>query len=182
MSFQEPHTVCLEPDAEPDAAERSTNYWRKDAVMGSHALLSALARANGDAPPPPIKTVTFATPGLPERKIETCECCGSPLANSRMLIATIQAAVSAYYRIDPAKMVSAQRSRAYAHPRQIAMYFASELTPKSLPEIGRRFGGRDHTTVLYGIRQVKRRIETDAEVAADVAILRAKLCPEVPAE
>jgi chromosomal replication initiator protein len=56
------------------------------------------------------------------------------------------------------------------------------LTPKSLPEIGRRFGGRDHTTVLYGIRQVKRRIETDAEVAADVAILRAKLCPEVPAE
>lgn len=99
-----------------------------------------------------------------------------------MLIATIQATVAAYYRLDPLSMTTARRARDFAHPRQIAMYLSSELTPKSLPEIGRRFGGRDHTTVIHAIKAVKGRIATDPEIAADVALLRAELCPVVPAE
>lgn len=55
------------------------------------------------------------------------------------------------------------------------MFLASELTPKSLPDIGRRFGGRDHTTVIYAIKAVKGRIAADPEIAADVAALREKL-------
>jgi hypothetical protein len=182
MTYFEPRPSELDCDAEPIFAEQSSAYWKKDATTGSRALLTAICKLTGETPPPKAEVVTFAAPGIPERKIETCFHCGSPVSGSRLLIATIQAAVSAYYRIEPAMMVSAQRSRKYAHPRQVAMYLASTLTPKSLPEIGRRFGGRDHTTVLHGIRQVKRREETDAEIAADVAILRAKLCPEVPAE
>ena len=90
-------------------------------------------------------------------------------------IGNIQNAVAAYYELPPLHMVSAQRGHMIAHPRQIAMYLASELTTKSLVEIGKRFGGRDHSTVLHAIKQVKKRIANDPSIAADVAALRKAL-------
>src|SRR3546814_12581730 len=70
-------------------------------------------------------------------------------ANDRKItIDDIQRRVAEHYRLKPADMVSARRAREVARPRQVAMYLAKRLTPRSLPEIGRRFGGRDHTTVM----------------------------------
>jgi chromosomal replication initiator protein len=100
--------------------------------------------------------------------------CGAP-ARPKMLVAHIQSVVASYYRIRVNYMWSAQRSRDVARPRQIAMFLSRELTPQSLPEIGRRFGRRDHTTVMYAIARVEQLIEEDHEIALDVAVLRERL-------
>lgn len=93
----------------------------------------------------------------------------------RLTVARIKEVVAAHFDLPIIEMTSARRSRQVARPRQIAMYLARELTPKSLPDIGRLFGGRDHTTVIWAIKQVESLIEADAEIANDVDLLRAKL-------
>jgi len=72
-------------------------------------------------------------------------------------------------------MHSARRSRAVARPRQVAMYLAKQLTPRSLPEIGRKFGGRDHTTVMHAVRKVEELRTADSSFAEDVELLRRML-------
>jgi chromosomal replication initiator protein len=72
----------------------------------------------------------------------------------RVTIEDIQKQVADHYQIRIADMHSARRARAVARPRQVAMYLAKQLTPRSLPEIGRKFGGRDHTTVMHAIRKI----------------------------
>ena len=72
-------------------------------------------------------------------------------------------------------MQSARRARAVARPRQVAMYLAKQLTPRSLPEIGRKFGGRDHTTVMHAVARVAELMKQDAGFAEDVALLRKML-------
>jgi hypothetical protein len=80
-------------------------------------------------------------------------------------IARIQRVVAAHYHIPLIEMVSARRARMVARPRQVAMWIAKQTTTKSLPDIGRRFGGRDHTTVMHAIRRVEQ-IKT-ADLAFD---------------
>ena len=92
-----------------------------------------------------------------------------------LTIREIQATVCKYYNLDPSCMLSARRPRSIARPRQIAMYLARELTPKSMPDIGKRFGGRDHTTVLHAVRTIANLVETDDEYRVDVRALRARL-------
>jgi chromosomal replication initiator protein len=87
----------------------------------------------------------------------------------------IQAAVCEKFRIGIRHMTADKRCRHFARPRQIAMYLAYELTPKSLPQIGRLFGDRDHTTVLHGYRTVEALIVQDRDFAAVVAELRQSL-------
>lgn len=89
----------------------------------------------------------------------------------RITIDEIQRRVSEHYRIRQAEMVSARRAREVARPRQVAMYLAKQLTPRSLPEIGRKFGGRDHTTVIHAIRQIERLRGIDTDIDADVRTL-----------
>jgi chromosomal replication initiator protein len=92
----------------------------------------------------------------------------------RITIDEIQKRVSDHFRIRQAEMVSARRAREVARPRQIAMYLAKQLTPRSLPEIGRRFGGRDHTTVIHAVRQIERLRGIDTDIDNDVrALMRA---------
>ncbi len=92
----------------------------------------------------------------------------------RVTIDEIQKRVSDHFKIRQAEMVSARRARAVARPRQIAMYLAKQLTPRSLPEIGRRFGGRDHTTVIHAVKQIEKLRVADSEIDADVrALMRA---------
>lgn len=89
----------------------------------------------------------------------------------RITIEEIQRRVSDHYRIRQAEMSSARRAREVARPRQIAMYLSKQLTPRSLPEIGRRFGGRDHTTVIHAVKQIEKLRQQDAELDADVRLL-----------
>ncbi len=93
----------------------------------------------------------------------------------RVTIDEIQRKVSDHYRIRQSEMTSARRAREVARPRQIAMYLAKQLTPRSLPEIGRRFGGRDHTTVIHAVRQIEKLRMADAELDADVRLLLRQL-------
>jgi chromosomal replication initiator protein len=72
-------------------------------------------------------------------------------------------------------MLSARRARSVARPRQIAMYLSKQLTTRSLPEIGRKFGGRDHTTVIHAVRKIEQLREEDAALDEDVDLLRRML-------
>ena len=72
-------------------------------------------------------------------------------------------------------MHSARRARSVARPRQVAMYLAKKLTARSLPEIGRKFGGRDHTTVMHAVKKVDELRDIDASFSEDVELLRRML-------
>jgi chromosomal replication initiator protein len=93
----------------------------------------------------------------------------------RITIDEIQRQVAAHFNIRLADMASARRSRSIARPRQIAMYLAKQLTPRSLPEIGRKFGGRDHTTVMHAVKVIEQMKGADAAFAEDVDLLRRML-------
>ena len=93
----------------------------------------------------------------------------------RITIDEIQRRVCDHYRIKQTEMSSARRAREVARPRQVAMYLAKQLTPRSLPEIGRRFGGRDHTTVIHAVKQIEKLRAIDAELDADVRLLTRQL-------
>lgn len=83
-------------------------------------------------------------------------------------IAEIQKEVAAYYNIKIADMSSARRARCIARPRQVAMYLCKQLTIRSLSEIGRKFGGKDHTTVMHAVKKVEELAANDSEFKADV--------------
>ena len=93
----------------------------------------------------------------------------------RVTIEEIQKKVAEHYNIRIADMHSARRARAVARPRQIAMYLSKLLTSRSLPEIGRKFGGRDHTTVMHAVRKVEELKATDSSFAEDLELLRRML-------
>ena len=93
----------------------------------------------------------------------------------RVTVEDIQKQVASYYNIRTADMFSARRSRTVARPRQIAMYLAKDLTTFSYPEIGRRFGGRDHTTIMHAVRKVGDLLRDDTEIADDISTLKANL-------
>ena len=95
--------------------------------------------------------------------------------DKRLTIDDIQRKVSEHYNIRLAEMSSARRSRAVARPRQVAMYLAKQLTSRSLPEIGKRFGDRDHTTVLHAVKKITELMAEDPSFAEDVALLRKML-------
>jgi chromosomal replication initiator protein len=92
--------------------------------------------------------------------------------NRRVTIEEIQKRVAEHFNIRMADMHSARRARAVARPRQVAMYLAKQLTSRSLPEIGRRFGGRDHTTVMHAVRKVEELRSGDNEFSEDIELLR----------
>ena len=90
----------------------------------------------------------------------------------RVTIEEIQKRVAEHFNIRIADMHSARRARAVARPRQVAMYLAKQLTSRSLPEIGRKFGGRDHTTVMHAVRKVEELRSGDNEFSEDIELLR----------
>ncbi|GIT92782.1 chromosomal replication initiator protein DnaA [Jannaschia pagri] len=80
-----------------------------------------------------------------------------------------------HYNLRMSDMTSARRSRSVARPRQMAMYLSKKLTPRSYPEIGRKFGGKDHTTVLYAVRKIEELIAAEPQIAEDAELLQRKL-------
>ncbi len=97
-------------------------------------------------------------------------------ANDRQVtIEEIQKKVAEYYRIKLFEMSSARRAQVVARPRQVAMYLAKHLTSRSLPEIGRKFGNRDHTTVMHAVKKIDQLRQKDPSFAEDVELLRRTL-------
>jgi chromosomal replication initiator protein len=90
----------------------------------------------------------------------------------RVRIEDIQRVVARHYNVSKADLLSSRRTRTIVRPRQIAMYLAKVLTPRSLPEIGRRFGGRDHTTVLHAVRKIEGMIDGDMTLAEEIELLK----------
>jgi chromosomal replication initiator protein len=93
----------------------------------------------------------------------------------RVTIEEIQKRVAEHFNIKVSDMHSARRARAVARPRQVAMYLAKQLTSRSLPEIGRKFGGRDHTTVMHAVRKIEELRAIDSSFSEDVELLRRML-------
>ncbi|WP_242390645.1 chromosomal replication initiator protein DnaA [Pararhodospirillum photometricum] len=93
----------------------------------------------------------------------------------RVTIEDIQKRVADHFKIRLADMHSARRARAVARPRQVAMYLSKQLTSRSLPYIGKNFGGRDHTTVMHAIRKIEELMAGDPSFAEDVDLLRRML-------
>ncbi|MBY0336852.1 MAG: chromosomal replication initiator protein DnaA [Acetobacteraceae bacterium] len=93
----------------------------------------------------------------------------------RITIDEIQKKVSEHFKIPMTGMASARRERSVARPRQVAMYLAKQLTTRSLPEIGRKFGNRDHTTVLHAVNRVQELMAADPAFAEDVTLIRRML-------
>ena len=93
----------------------------------------------------------------------------------RVTIEEIQRKVAEHWNIRLTDMSSARRARAVARPRQVAMFLAKQLTSRSLPEIGRKFGNRDHTTVMHAVNRVGELMEQDPSFAEDVELLRRML-------
>ncbi|QUS55911.1 chromosomal replication initiator protein DnaA [Pseudovibrio brasiliensis] len=93
----------------------------------------------------------------------------------RVKIEDIQRVVSKHYNVTKADLLSARRTRTIVRPRQIAMYLAKMMTPRSLPEIGRRFGNRDHTTVLHAVRKIEELSKADNGLAQELELLKRML-------
>src|SRR5438552_8375815 len=98
-----------------------------------------------------------------------------PLEPKRIKIEEIQRIVARQYNVSRADLLSSRRTANVVKPRQIAMFLAKTLTLRSLPEIGRRFGGRDHTTVLHAVRKIQNLVHTDTTLAEEVELLKRQL-------
>jgi len=125
-------------------------------------------------------TRLFAFASLVGREISlemTQDCLADILRASdrKITVEEIQRRVSEHYNIRLSDMIGPKRLRSYARPRQVAMYLSKKLTSRSLPEIGRRFGGRDHTTVMHGVRKIEELKATDSQIADDLELLRRAL-------
>ena len=125
-------------------------------------------------------TRLFAFASLVGRKIDmelTQDCLADVLRASerKITVEEIQRKVSDHYNIRLSDMIGPKRLRSYARPRQVAMYLCKHMTSRSLPEIGRRFGGRDHTTVMHGVKRIEELKISDGQIAEDLELLRRAL-------
>ncbi|MBD3665088.1 chromosomal replication initiator protein DnaA [Sulfitobacter aestuariivivens] len=125
-------------------------------------------------------TRLFAFASLVGREINmelTQDCLADVLRDSERKISVeeIQRKVSDHYNIRLSDMIGPKRLRSYARPRQVAMYLCKQMTSRSLPEIGRRFGGRDHTTVMHGVKRIEELKVSDGQIAEDLELLRRAL-------
>ena len=125
-------------------------------------------------------TRLFAFASLVGREINmdlTQDCLADVLRASerKVSVEEIQRKVSEHYNIRLSDIIGPKRLRAYARPRQVAMYLCKHHTSRSLPEIGRRFGGRDHTTIMHGVKRIEELKASDGQIAEDVEMLRRQL-------
>jgi chromosomal replication initiator protein len=107
-----------------------------------------------------------------ERVDELLAHLGGAAEQKRVRIEDIQRIVARHYNVSRQELVSNRRTRVIVKPRQIAMYLAKTLTPRSFPEIGRRFGGRDHTTVLHAVRKIEELVGEDTKLSHEIELLK----------
>ena len=126
------------------------------------------------------RVITFSKIHKKILTISDCKTILKDVFNQAKIITVdkIQNTVSNFFNIPLAEMLSQRRSRPLARPRQIAMYLAKKLTTRSLPEIGRRFANRDHTTVIHAVKTITRLSEKDDEMKNNIDQLRSLLLAE----
>ena len=107
--------------------------------------------------------------------VESIKAHSAHLGTSELVGQAIQKAVAEHYSLRQADLLSERRNRAIARPRQAAMWLAKQLTTRSLPDIGRRFGGRDHTTVIHAVRRIEELKQDDPVLTRDLETLTRKL-------
>lgn len=156
-------TITL-ADTECDAYKRTRKATGK--------LLSALFEHHDFRVPSPPKTIPiYEVPPT----VESIEVCVLPIATPKITIDAIKRVVCRHYDISHADMISQRRTVKVGRPRMVAIYLSRSLTERSLPEIGRKFGNRDHATALHSVSKVADLIMTDPVIAADVQTLSAQL-------
>lgn len=173
--------------AKPDAATRLAILKARAAELEKRRPRAALSEAvmvhvanEVDASPRELlgvlmKLSTYADlTGRPVTMDVADDAIGSRAAGSdrRVSIEEIQKKTAEFYKLELRELHSPRRARRVARPRQVAMYLARELTSRSLPDIGRRFGGRDHTTVLHACRRIEALCRADAVFQEEVEFLR----------
>ncbi len=143
------------------------------------AILSHVARnitASGRELEGAFNQLLFRLSFEPQLSIERVDELLGHLVNAgeprRVRIEDIQRVVAKHYNVSRQELVSNRRTRVIVKPRQIAMYLAKTLTPRSFPEIGRRFGGRDHTTVLHAVRKIEDLITGDTKLSHEIELLK----------
>lgn len=99
-----------------------------------------------------------------------------PKEPARPSVIDVQRAVAKFYNVPRTDILSARRTAPIVRPRQVAMYLAKTLTLRSFPELGRRFGGRDHTTVLHAVRKITNIIEQNPQLADEISCISRTLC------
>lgn len=183
--------------------DKTATALRADASGGSASLLELLRRHHAEAGEPNLAPVSSGqvieiheiVPA--DTSIEVVACNGQIVivgekeivearatferlstGTDRPRIEQIQRAVCERFKVARNDLLSSRRTANVVHPRQIAMYLAKTMTLKSLPEIGRRFGGRDHTTVLHAVRKMSRLVQTNTDVREQVSDLLVSICRE----
>lgn len=149
----------------------------------SDAVLNYVARAiqtNGrDLDGAVNRLLAHSTLSGASLSVETAEAAIRDLVRTRepkrVKIEDIQKLVGSHYSVSRSDILSSRRTANVVRPRQIAMYLAKVLTPRSLPEIGRRFGGRDHTTVLHAVRKIEALAQTDRALQEEIDLLKRML-------
>ncbi len=122
-------------------------------------------------------TRLFAFASLVGRDITlelTQDCLADILRSSdrKVTVEEIQRKVADHYSVRLSDLIGPKRMRTIARPRQVAMYLSKQLTTRSLPDIGRRFGGRDHTTILHGVKKIEELAATDSQLSDDIQMLK----------
>jgi chromosomal replication initiator protein len=149
----------------------------------SPAVLAFVARAirsNGrDLEGAVNRLRAYCAPTSPALTVETAETAIRDLIRThelkRVKIEDIQKLVASHYSVSRADILSSRRTAAVVKPRQVAMFLAKMLTLRSLPEIGRRFGGRDHTTVLHAVRKIEALMQIDTILREELELLKRML-------
>ena len=167
-------------------------------ILRSRTAAAKLQHPGFDVPPPVLafiaKTVTHNgrdLEGALNRLLAHSKLTGNPITlemaereirdlirpqePKRIKIEDIQRIVARQYNVSRADLLSSRRTANVVRPRQVAMYLAKALTLRSLPEIGRRFGGRDHTTVLHAVRKIESLVSTDNTLADEIELLKRQL-------
>ncbi|MGH6857080.1 MAG: chromosomal replication initiator protein DnaA [Methylocella sp.] len=144
------------------------------------AYVASLIRTNGrDLDGAVNRLLAHASLNGAPHSLETAELAIRDLVRTpdpkKVKIEDIQKLVASHFNVSRADILSARRTAGVVRPRQIAMYLSKLLTPRSLPEIGRRFGGRDHTTVLHAVRKITGLVTTEATLSDEIELLKRML-------
>ena len=144
------------------------------------AFVARAIRSNGrDLEGAVNRLRAHCSPSSPALTVETAEAAIRDLIRThepkRVKIEDIQKLVASHYSVSRADILSSRRTAAVVKPRQVAMFLAKMLTPRSLPEIGRRFGGRDHTTVLHAVRKIEALLQSDPSLRDTLELLKRML-------